>query len=514
MHNVRARHRVDRLSRPVGIRMTPPPLTKRLKAAFAIGSTAESVVLTVTNGFLLLYYNQVRGVPAEWVGMALAAGLVVNALFDPMVGSWSDRTNSRWGRRHPFMFASILPAAVLFWAVFNPPSAFGHLGEAIWLCVINVLLVQAMTIFHTPHLAFGGELSDDYIERTNIMSWNMFFLWLGDTAGWLLSFAVFFRATTEFPNGALDPDRWPAFSITIAIVVMLCLFASSWFTRSRIPYLPVRKPETPKFGGREFLRDLGRALSNRSYVVLLIGFFFLSLMSGIRNGLWIYTATFFWRLTNDQISFFVIGSLAGYVFGSFAVTALHRRFDKRWTGMAALAVYCIGPAIPLALGWAGILGPETPWLVAILIAFSTLQHAPYSIMTTTIYSALADIADENELKYGLRQEGVLYSTRTLFAKIDQAIGTALAGWVLTYIAFPAKAVPGQVPEGVLMGLAAAFVLSTIPGLCAVIFYGMLGVSKESYAATQAALADRREQARIQAQQSTETSIAGGASAPA
>ncbi len=493
--------------------MIAPPLTRRLKAAFAIGSTAESIVLTVTNGFLLLYYNQVRGVPAEWVGIALSIGLIVNALFDPLVGSWSDRTNTRWGRRHPFMFASVLPAALLFWAVFNPPAVLDNFGEAIWLAVINVLLVQAMTIFHTPHLAFGGELSEDYIERTNVMSWNMFFLWMGDTAGWLLSFALFFRASEAFPNGALDPSRWPAFTVTVAGIVVVCLFVSTWFTRSRIPYLPVRAAETPKFGGREFIRDLGRALSNRSYVVLLIGFFFLSLMSGVRNGLWIYTATYFWRLTNDQISFFVIGSLAGYLFGSFAVAALHRRFDKRWTGMVALAVYCIGPAIPLALGWAGVMGPGTPGLVWILIAFSTLQHAPYSIMTTTIYSALADIADENELKYGIRQEGVLYSTRTLFAKVDQAIGTALAGWVLAFIAFPAKAVPGQVPGAVLDGLAAAFVLSTVPGLVAVIFYGMLRVSRESYAETHSALLERRE-ARVEAEQATETSIAGGATSPA
>ena len=470
---------------------TNPPLTRRLKAAFALGSSAESIVLTVTNGFLLLYYNQVRGVPAEWVGMALAAGLVVNALFDPLIGSWSDRTNSRWGRRHPFMFASIVPAAALFWAVFNPPAALGHLGEAVWLCVVNVLLVQAMTVFHTPHLAFGGELSDDYIERTNVMSWNMFFLWLGDTAGWLLSFAVFFRAARGQPNGALDPSRWPSFTVTIALVVLLCLAISSWFTRSRIPYLPVRAPSTPAFGGREFMRDLGRALSNRSYVVLLVGFFFLSLMSGVRNGLWIYTATFFWRLTNDQISFFVVGSLAGYVFGAVAVSELHRRFDKRWTGMVALLVYCIGPAIPLALGWLGIMDAQTSHLVPILIGFSVLQHAPYSIMTTTIYSALADIADENELRYGIRQEGVLYSTRTLFAKVDQAIGTALAGWVLTLVAFPAGAIPGRVPGTVLDGLAAAFVLSTVPGLCAVFFYGMLRVSRESHASTQAALAERR-----------------------
>jgi glycoside/pentoside/hexuronide:cation symporter, GPH family len=470
--------------------MIAPPLTKRLKISYALGSTAEAVAITATSSFLLLFYNQVRGLPASHVGMALAAGLIVNAVFDPLVGSWSDRTRSRWGRRHPFMFASILPAAFLFWAVFNPP-AISELGQLIWLAVANTLLLQAMTLYHTPHLALGGELSDDYIGRSSVMAYNTFCLWIGDTIGWLLSFGVFFAASKKFPNGALDPSRWPLFSTTIAVGIFVILAFSSWATRSRIPYLPQPAAETPRFSVTELLRDVGRALANRNYVMLLIGLFFISMMVGVRGGLWLYGATYFWRLTNDQIVYFALGSFTGYLFAAFVVKRLHARFDKRWTGAAALFLYTVGPAIPLTLGWFGVLSWQTPGLLWILIAFSVLQHAPYSLMTTTVYSALADIADENELKTGLRQEGILYSTRTFFARVDQALGTALAGWVLSLIAFPAKAVPGQVEEHVLMGLAAAFIISTIPGLIAAVFYGMLKVTRSSHDATRTALDQRR-----------------------
>jgi Na+/melibiose symporter-like transporter len=464
-----------------------------MKMAFGLGSTAEAIVITTTSSFLLIFYNQVRGLNPAHLGVALALGLIVNAVFDPLVGSWSDRTRSRLGRRHPFMFAAILPGAACFYAVFNPPDGLGEIAELAWLTLFNVVLLQAMTLFHTPHLAFGGEMSGDYLERTSIMSYNTVFLWLGDTLGWLLSFAWFFRAAPGFPNGALDPARWPRFAATIAAIILFCLLVSSLITRKRIPWVAQASPGAAAFGLREWMRDIGRALANRNYVVLLLGFFFLSLMTGVRTGLWFYGASYFWRLTNDQVSLFVLGSLAGYVFGAYAVTALHRRFDKRWTGMAALLVYCVGPAIPLALGWLGVLTPSTPGLLAILIAFSVLQHAPYSIMTTTVYSALADIADENELKYGLRQEGVLYATRTLFARVDQALGTALAGWVLAMIAFPAKAVPGQVNPHVLDSLAAAFVLSTLPGLAATVCYGMLRVTRRTHDATRAALDERRLQ---------------------
>ena len=470
--------------------MTPPPLRVRDKVSYGLGSTAEALAFTTTSSFLMLFYNQVHGIPAHQVGAALAAGLIVNAVFDPLVGSWSDRTRSRWGRRHPFMFGAILPAALLFWAVFNPPDV-DNLWQLVWLGVANTLLLQVMTLYHTPHMALGGELSNDYLGRTSVMAYNTFCLWMGDTIGWLLSFRVFFAATEAFPNGALDPSRWPLFSVSIALIIMVLLAYSSLSTRDRIPYLPQPLEGQPGFSFRELFRDIGRALTNRNYVVLLIGMFFLSLMTGVRMGLWLYGATFFWRLDNNQISLFVIGSFAGYLFAAFAVKGLHARFDKRWTGMAALMLYSVGPALPLALGYFGVLSADTPNILAILIAFSILQHLPYSLMMTTVTSALADIADENELAHGMRQEGVLYATRTFFARVDQALGTALAGAVLTWIAFPTSAKPGEVPEAVLMGLAAAFALSAIPGLIAGIFYGMLRVTRATYDETRAALDAKR-----------------------
>ena len=475
--------------------MTAPRLTARFKLAYGLGSTAEALVLTATTSFLLLFYNQVRGLPAAHVGIALASGLVVNAVFDPLVGSWSDRTRSRWGRRHPFMFASILPAAALFWAVFNPP-ALGEYGQLAWLGVANTLLLAAMTLYHTPHLALGGELSDDYLERSSVMAFNTFCLWIGDTLGWLMSFRVFFAATAKFPNGALDPSRWPLFAGSITVAIVALLGFSSWSTLSRIPYLPKTAATTRGFSAPEFIRDIGRAVSNRNYVMLLLGLFFVSLMVGVRGGLWLYGATFFWRLTNDQISFFAVGSLSGYLFAAFVVKRLHARFDKRWTGATALMLYTIGPAIPLAFGWFGVLSWQTPGLLWILVAFSVLQHAPYSVMTTTIYSALADIADENELRYGVRQEGILYSTRTFFGRVDQALGTAMAGWVLTLIAFPVKAVPGHVDATVLNGIAVAFMLSTVPGLVAAVFYARLRVTKATHDATRAALDARQVPAAL------------------
>ena len=137
---------------------------------------------------------------------------------------------------------------------------------------------------------------------------------------------------------------------------------------------------------------------------------------------------------------------------------------------------------------------ETAGIMWIVMGLGALGHIAYSLMTTTVYSALADIADENELKYGIRQEGVLYSTRTFFARIDQALGTALAGGVLALIAFPAKAVPGAVEPEVLSKLALATILSMIPGMFAAATYAFLKVTRATHDSTRAALDEKQRMA--------------------
>jgi Na+/melibiose symporter-like transporter len=146
----------------------------------------------------------------------------------------------------------------------------------------------------------------------------------------------------------------------------------------------------------------------------------------------------------------------------------------------------------MILGLTGVLTAETPGLTPMLIAFSAVGSARASVLSITVMSALADSADENELAHGVRQEGVLYSTRNLAAKIDQALGAALAGFALAVISFPPKAKPGTVPDEVLYNLVFVDgVLATIPGLIAAVCYARYNITRARYDATKAALAARR-----------------------
>jgi Na+/melibiose symporter-like transporter len=458
-----------------------------LKAAFSIGSTGEAMVFTGVNAFILIFYNQVKGLPPHLVATAYSIGILLNAVTEPMIGSLSDRTLSRLGRRHPYMFAAIIPVAVCFYGLFNPPAWLGQTGELLWLAVVNVLLWQALSFFHVPHLALGGELSGDYLERSRVMAWNTFFLWMGDSLSWLLGFAWFFRPTPALANGALDAGRYPSFSICVALTVALCLSLSAVSTLPAGRRTPQASPGTSGFSVRALLQDVRKALANRNYRALLFGALGYSLMSGVRNGLTIYVFTYFWQITSSQQSLFVIGSFAGYLFACSIIGRLHARFDKRATNVAAVLFNVLVPAVPILLGMTGVLSPSSTGLMAILIAFGALGHMGYSLLMTTQNSCIADIADENELRFGERQQGILYSTRTIFIKLDQAFGTALAGWVLSIIGFPSNARIGQVPAQTLHALGWSFVAVAVPALVGIWFFAQYRLNRRTWEETRAAL---------------------------
>ncbi|MET0272882.1 MAG: MFS transporter [Phenylobacterium sp.] len=467
-------------------------LTLKTKLAFGLGSAAETIALYAVSSYALLFYNQVLGVKAAWIGVAISVSLVFDALTEPVVGSWSDRTHSKLGRRHPWMYAAPIPIAICLFAIFSPPAGLDALGMAIWCGVSVSMLRQVMTFFHTPHLALGAELSPNYTERSKVMAYNSFFTWAGGASMTYIALTFFFPKTSQFHNGLLNPEPWSRFAGSMALGVIVILFASAWFTRDRIPFLPKPAADTPKFSAAEFFKDIGRAMTNANYVWLLIGYFFLSMMLGLREGLRLYVYSFYWEISSSDLRLFILGSFVGYA-AAFAFAArMHGRFDKKATIIWSAVAYAVIPAVPIVMGQMGVLTPDTPNLLPILIAFAGLGYAAFSVLAISVMSALADVADENELKHGVRQEGILYSTRALAAKLDQAVGAALAGAVITLIAFPDKARPGQVPAEILHNLALwDGVLAAIPGLIAAIFYGRYRITRTSYAATLEALGRKR-----------------------
>ena len=138
------------------------------KFAFGIGQFAEGLKNTGFGLFILFYYNQVLGLSGTLAGAALFIALMFDAITDPLAGSLSDNFRSKFGRRHPFMYASAVPLALAFYGLFSPLAGLSEWGLFAWLTLFAVLTRGAMTLYHVPHLALGAEMTENYQERTRI----------------------------------------------------------------------------------------------------------------------------------------------------------------------------------------------------------------------------------------------------------------------------------------------------------------------------------------------------------
>ena len=152
-------------------------LTNKSKIAYATGAVPNGIKVDMFTFFLLFYYGNVVGLEPGLAGLAIAIALFFDAFTDPIIGSISDRTNSSIGRRHPYLFASVVPIVVGYIFLFMPRADW-ELTQAslfIWMLSFCIITRFGMTLFDVPHRALGGEITKDYDERTSLFVWMLSF---------------------------------------------------------------------------------------------------------------------------------------------------------------------------------------------------------------------------------------------------------------------------------------------------------------------------------------------------
>ncbi len=178
-----------------------------LKLAYGLGSVSFGVKDAGLQFFLLLYYNQVLGLPASWVGAASAAALCIDAALDPLIGYWSDNLHSRWGRRHPLMYAAVLPIALCYGLLWDPPAGLTPGQLSLYLLGMVVLVRVLISFYEVPNSALTAELTDDYDERTAVVGWRLLFGLAGGLGMVVLALVAFLRPTGTEDRGPTGRRR-------------------------------------------------------------------------------------------------------------------------------------------------------------------------------------------------------------------------------------------------------------------------------------------------------------------
>ncbi len=440
-----------------------PPLSIWTKLAYGFGAVAYGVKDNGFDFFFLLFYSQVIGVDPRLVGLALTIALVIDAVSDPIVGYWSDVFRSRFGRRHPFMYAAAIPVAVSFFFIWNPPGGWSDPALFWYLLLLSVLVRTFITFFETPSSALLPELTDNYDERSTAMSYRYYFGWTGGNAMTVMMFFFIFPAfaTVEIADGRFNPDSYALYGVIGSSLMFLAVMVTALGTHSRIPYLKQPPPKQTK-SLLTMMKEIVETLSDRSFFALFGASLFAAIGRGLSGALTFYFLTYFWAFNSEQTGLITLGTFIAAVIGFVLAPIASRTLGKKRGAVIIGLVAFIGSPAPIFLRLIGVM-PENGtdllfWIVFITSVVDVGLIICYQILAS---SMIADLVEHSALKTKRRSEGVFFAANTFIRKMVQGIGLTAAAFILYLAQFPQGAAPGEVSDDTIWQLGAYYVPSVL-----------------------------------------------------
>lgn len=378
----------------------------RVRVGYSLGSVATGSFATVPGLLLLPYLTDTLGIAAAAAGAIVLLPKALDVVLNPVAGRMSDRHQSARGPRRPFLLRGGLSLAACFALLFAVPDLGSQVFDAAWVLLAFVACATAYAFFQVPYIAMPAEITDDYTERTRMMSWRVAVL--------TIAILISGGSAPAIRDAIGGRDGYRVMGLTVALLLAIGTFGAYYGTRSA----PVGTPRETTGTLREQLRVVARS------------------------------ADFRWLLTTLVLQALAIGSmLAGIDYLA--------RYVLRDPGAATICFVCVvGPALLVSPVWLAIgnkFGKKTGFLIASAVlglgAFSltTAQHVP----TWCVYLATAivgigftgvqvfplamlpDVAAVDAARSGVRRAGVFTGIWTAGETLGLALGPGLYALVLS-----------------------------------------------------------------------------------
>lgn len=414
------------------IRLVPPP-GLRATAAYAAGSFGTGVFSTVPAILLLYFCTETLHMQAGWAAAVVFVPKVWAVVWDPLVGVWSDRAVTPWGRRRPFLIVGACGVAAAFIAVFSPPD-LDDVATIAWMGVTYFLLATVYSVFAVPYVAIPSEVSDEAAVRSRFVAWRMLVAMIGVLAG-----AGLVPHLVEIWGGGRVGYR--RMSEVIAAACAIAMLMPVWMLKGRDHS---RRPAAGESGA--VVSQLGSVLRHRAFLRLCLSYVLQLTAVGIISASAPYLITGPFGRSEGDIGTAMIGML-GTTTLSMPIWA--------WVGRTLGPVRALIVAVIMFGGGAVMIGGlaviRAEWFASRLayaftgLAFAGMQVLPYTLVAHLIHDAAQG---------GQAGESSFTGVWTAAEKLGLAFGPSLTGIVLAlWHAQKVGAVSGLVIVGpLLLGL--------------------------------------------------------------
>ena len=409
--------------------------TKSTQFFYGFGSMAVGIKNNLLGTFLLIYYNQVLGLDALTVSLAFGLALIIDAVSDPIIGIWSDRTNSKLGRRHPFLYFSIIPFSFAYYfLIAGPAPGEVEQTELFWRLVFLLMILRiSMTLFEVPRGALAPELSKDYDQRNTFAALSMMFGWVGGAG-------IDFIARYYWLDSFVDFDGYQILAFWGGIGIFIGTAVTTIGTHKNIPDLYQPPPRSLNLS--TFIEETKETLSNRSWLVLFTSGIFYALLVGLETGVGTYYNEFLWQWKPKTIAAWSwITPICVIALTLCAPMIAYGRNKKNITVGIFCTTIIIGP-LPIAFRLIDIYygtnimpanGSDALWYL--LAAHGASMASLGALGFVFIGSMVMDITEQVEKKTGRREEGLLGTVSSFVHKVVGAGGVMISGLILSVSGF-------------------------------------------------------------------------------
>ncbi len=396
---------------------------------YGSASIAYGIKNNAFSYLLLIYANQVLGLPGYLASLALALAMIWDAVSDLLLGHWSDKTSSRLGRRHPFMYAAFFVLPITFYALFNPVIELNDDNTFYYVLALALLIRTGTTLFEVPSTALLPDLETDYDRRNKWLALRHFFGWTGGNGIHMINFMFWVGA-----YGVASQTGYGIYGIAGAVVIAAAILVSSLGTQKVAAALP--KPSEPfRFLAiKREIKQIFESVKNKNFAALFFYGLTVGIAGGLGTALYLYNTTYFFGFSGTQISVTAIGVLISPVIAYWAAPYLGRMFGKKRAAIYAILVNIALYPIPYVLLLTGVWPDLGSWTsLYIYSGFIVMEVICGIIGGVLLDSMMADVVEDSELKTARRSEGLFYAARGFAAKAISAGGIIGAGSIISIV---------------------------------------------------------------------------------
>lgn len=429
------------------------------KAAFAVGEIYGSGGVAILSLLYLWFLVSIIQIPAGIAGTIIMLARIWDAFSDPLMGSISDNTRTKFGRRRPYIFVSAFLIIVALFLLFMPIGNWTNLtAKVVYVSFAHIFYSTVSTVFNVPYLSLTSEISENVKERSSM---NFLRLALG-----MASTAICYLLISLFKDTIKDPTAFSlvvagTFSVFFAVPVLM----TALFTKERTP-LPSAKL---KFSFKHFANTFKLKCFRRLLLMYVFSFVCNEIIANLIM-MYVYNVTAGSEQKILGLSLTAIANMSMLLGAALimpvSLTMLQKKVAKPLIFMCGIPAFILG-----TIGLAAFpRDAAIPSLIIIPLAIAGLGFGMAQMIPWLVFPDVVDVA---ELKSNDRNPGAYNGTMTFFKKFSSGIAVLIIGWVLQGMGYDESlGTDALQPESAVLGM--RIILGAAVPLCLIVaFVGAL-----------------------------------------